>query len=113
MGPVGGKGYGVGPYDRLPTGWGSTKMMPRPETLGNRINELIPRFPPIAIFGEYWIDICVSPSNGSSGGILLLWNSMLWKLLDVYVGFFSVSDLIRDARSKVEWVATSVYGPNM
>lgn len=28
------------------------------------------------------------PSNGSSGGTLLLWNSMLWQLLDVYVGLF-------------------------
>lgn len=37
---------------------------------------------------------------------------MVWQLLDVFVGLYSVLVLVRDARRNVEWVATSVYGPN-
>lgn len=33
-------------------------------------------------------------SIGASRGILLLWNSMLWTTLDVFVGSFSVSALV-------------------
>lgn len=32
-------------------------------------------------------------------------------MLNVYVGSFSVSVLVKDARNNVEWVATSVYSP--
>lgn len=51
-------------------------------------------------------------SNGMLGGILLVWNSLLWQMQDVYIGSFSISVLVKDVRKNVQWVATSVYGPN-
>lgn len=51
-------------------------------------------------------------SVGRSGGILLVWNSMLWQMLDVHVGVYSVSVLVKDVCFNTEWVATFVYGPN-
>lgn len=52
------------------------------------------------------------PSSGRSGGILLVWNSRLWHKVDVFVGVYSVSSLVKDVRTNSIWVATSVYGPN-
>lgn len=46
------------------------------------------------------------------GGILLVCNSLLSQMVDVYVCSFSVSVLVKDACTNVEWVTTSVYGPN-
>lgn len=51
------------------------------------------------------------PSIGASGGILLVWNAALWQKLDEFVGRFTVSVRLKDARCDAEWVATSVYGP--
>lgn len=52
------------------------------------------------------------PSIGRSGDILLVWNSMLWQIVDFYVGVYSMSALVRDVCSNIEWVATPVYAPN-
>lgn len=52
------------------------------------------------------------PSTGRSGGILLVWNSTLWQMVDAYVGSILVSVLVKDVHTHVEWVATSVCGPN-
>lgn len=54
----------------------------------------------------------MGPSIGASKGILLAWNATLWHKLDIYVGRFTVSAQLKDARSHAEWVATSVYGPS-
>ena len=51
-------------------------------------------------------------STGSTGVILLLWNAAFWQKIDEKVGKFSISILLNDVRSNVEWVATSVYGPH-
>lgn len=52
------------------------------------------------------------PSIGQSGGILVAWNSLLWQMVDVHIGVYSVSVIIRDSHANCEGVATSVYGPN-
>ena len=51
------------------------------------------------------------PSIGASRGILLVWNAALWHKLDEFVGIFTSSVLLKDARCDVERVVTSVYGP--
>lgn len=33
-------------------------------------------------------------------------------MVDVNVGVYSVSVLVEDARTNLDWVATSIYGPN-
>ena len=40
-----------------------------------------------------------------------MWNAAFWQKLDEFVGRFTVSVLLKDARCGAEWVATSVYGP--
>ena len=47
------------------------------------------------------------------GGVILFWNDALWHKLDEFVGRFSVSILLHDVRSNVEWVASSIYGPTV
>lgn len=42
-----------------------------------------------------------------------MWNPVLWEMLDFHTGSYSMSVLVRDVRRDVEWVATSVYGPNI
>lgn len=37
------------------------------------------------------------PSEGMSRGILLLWNSVLWQMLDGFIGSFLVLILVCDA----------------
>lgn len=48
----------------------------------------------LCAFSNFGFVIC--PSKGASGGILLIQNSDLWQQLDVHVGFFSVSVLVKD-----------------
>lgn len=54
----------------------------------------------------------LSPSVGTAGEIFLCWNSSFWQKFDEFVGCFFVSVLFKNVRRNVEWVATSVYGPN-
>lgn len=64
-----------------------------------------------SIFVFHEADFVYGPSEEASGVILLLRNSTLSKKLDVYVGSYSVSTIVRGMCKGVEWVATSIYGP--
>lgn len=41
-----------------------------------------------------------------------MWNSRLWQTVDVLVGDYSMSSLVKDVRTNSVWVAIFVYGPN-
>lgn len=47
---------------------------------------------------------------GSSGGILLVWDSQKLAMLDHWTGLFSVSAVVRDVEINKEWIISSIYG---
>ena len=46
------------------------------------------------------------------GGVLLIWDKRVFEKLDVIVGRFSVSVLLRGVVDDFVWACTGVYGPN-
>ena len=46
------------------------------------------------------------------GGGLLIWDKRVVEKIDVSVGQFSVSVLLRGVLDGFEWVCTGIYGPN-
>ncbi|KAK1314443.1 hypothetical protein QJS10_CPA06g00213 [Acorus calamus] len=51
-------------------------------------------------------------ARGAAGGILICWNSTLWRAVEQSVGTFSFSVLLEDLQSGGRWCCSSVYGPN-
>lgn len=51
------------------------------------------------------------PSVGSSGGIIVCWDSSILNKVDSFIREFSLSILFQDRTSDVTWTLTSVYGP--
>ena len=68
-----------------------------------------------SIVRELWGGHCVDweclPARGSSGGILLCWDSRVVVREEVEIGGFSVSCLFRSVEDGFRWVFTGVYGP--
>ncbi|KAK1283076.1 hypothetical protein QJS10_CPB21g01093 [Acorus calamus] len=56
-------------------------------------------------------DFVAKASVGASGGILLAWDDIRWKKIDVKVGGFSVSVILEDLSFARCWMWTGVYGP--
>lgn len=54
----------------------------------------------------------VSRCCGSAGGIILLWDYSVIKVLDSWCGGFSVSAWVEDSDYNSRRIITSVYGPN-
>lgn len=50
-------------------------------------------------------------AHGSSGGILLCWNSRKYTMIDQYIGASSVSAVLEDKASGSTWIISSAYGP--
>ena len=48
----------------------------------------------------------------TSGGILLVWDKRVFEKMDVIVGHFFVSVLLRGVVDDFVWACTGVYGPN-
>lgn len=51
-------------------------------------------------------------ADGSSGGILIRWDSRFISVEKCWVDVFSVSTLVEDLSTGLKWLLTSVYGPN-
>ena len=65
-----------------------------------------------SLSGSPFIDWAILDAVQTSGGILLLWDKWVVEKIDVLVGQFSFSVLLRGVLDGVEWVCTSIYGPN-
>ena len=48
----------------------------------------------------------------TSGGVLLIWDKRVIEKLDVIVGKFSISVLLRGVVDDFVWACIGVYGPN-
>lgn len=49
---------------------------------------------------------------GTSGGILLMWDSHKWVMLDQWTRLFSISVVVRDLELNKEWIISAIYGPS-
>ena len=60
-----------------------------------------------------WADWAVLDAVQTSGGVLLIWDKRVVEKIDVSVGQFSVSVLLRGVFDGFEWVCIGLYGPNV
>lgn len=64
------------------------------------------------IWGRKNVRWAAADADGSSGGILILWDSRFISVEKCWVDVFSVSTLVEDLSTSSKWLLTSVYGPN-
>ena len=65
-----------------------------------------------SLWSSPFIDWAVLDAMQTSGGVLLIWDKRVFEKLDVMVGQFSVSVLLRGVVDDFVWACTGVYGPN-
>ena len=65
-----------------------------------------------SLWGSPFIDWVVLDAVQTLGGVLLIWDKRVFGKLDVIVGQFSVSVLLRGVVDDFVWACTGVYGPN-
>jgi hypothetical protein len=68
-----------------------------------------------SLWGCHFVDWCYLASRGASGGILLIWDRSLRRVvekIEVYVGEFVVACSFRNVDDDFTWACTGVYGPN-
>lgn len=51
-------------------------------------------------------------SQGTSGGIIILWDRRYWKCIDIQQGKFSISYRFANLQEEFKWLFTGVYGPH-
>jgi exonuclease III len=64
-----------------------------------------------SIWGVRYTDWVSIPSNGSSGGILVMWKTKSVSVMEAVIGNFSVSIKIQAINGRGWWLS-GVYGPN-
>ena len=65
-----------------------------------------------SLWSSPFIDWVVLDVVQTSGGVLLIWNKRVFEKMDVMVGQFSVSVLLRGVMDDFVWACIGVYGPN-
>ncbi|OVA08842.1 hypothetical protein BVC80_1405g10 [Macleaya cordata] len=65
-----------------------------------------------SLWGSDNFDWACVPSNGRSGGIILIWDDSLMKKEGVFVGNHSVSVEISVVGDEFRWVLSSAYALN-
>ena len=64
-----------------------------------------------SIWGNPYVGWEVLHAEGTSGGVILMWDKRIVEKLDVLVGRFSVSCVWREVCDGFTWVGTGLYGP--
>lgn len=64
-----------------------------------------------SIWGIRYSDWVSIPSNGRSGGILIMWKTKSVSVVEAVVGIFSISIKIKGING-LDWWISGVYGPN-
>jgi exonuclease III len=57
-------------------------------------------------------DFCFLPSIGSSGGILVVWKSAIFRGTVIFQNDFAISVDFISVHNNDSWILTSVYGPS-
>ncbi|XP_039116779.1 uncharacterized protein LOC120252722, partial [Dioscorea cayenensis subsp. rotundata] len=65
-----------------------------------------------SVGGNHFDDYCWSPSHGSSGGMIIGWNSSTLKGKLIHSGKFCLTVEFHNSLDDENWLCTSVYGPN-
>jgi hypothetical protein len=65
-----------------------------------------------SLWGSHYADWCCVPSNGASGGILLMWDRRVAKKVGAYTGEFVATVSFRNVHDDSAWAFARVYGPN-
>ena len=65
-----------------------------------------------SLWGSPFVDWVVLDAIQTSRGVLLLWDKRVVEKVDVSIGLFSVSVLLRGVVDGFEWVYIGLYGPN-
>ena len=65
-----------------------------------------------SLWGSPFIDRAALDAMQTSGGVLLIWDKRVFEKLDVIVGLFFVSVLLRGVVGDFVWACIGVYGPN-
>ena len=65
-----------------------------------------------SLWGSSFIDWDALDAIQTSGGVLLVWDKRFFEKMDVIVGQFSVSLLLRGVVDDFVWACIGVYGPN-
>ena len=65
-----------------------------------------------SLWGSPFIDWVVLDAVQTLGGVLLIWDKRVIEKLDVIVGKFSISVLLRRVVDDFVWACTGVYGLN-
>ena len=66
-----------------------------------------------SLWGSPFIDWDALDAVQTSGGVLLVWDKRVFEKMDVIVGQFFVSVLLRGVVDVFVWAWTGVYGPMM
>jgi len=66
----------------------------------------------ISLWGRRPVEWIHLPSVGRSGGIIILWEPLILKLVDSRIGSFSVCCKFKSLEDNFEWGLIGVYGPN-
>lgn len=61
--------------------------------------------------GSRWTDWAELEAQGSSGGILVYWDKRRWQCMDKLVGQHSVTVILEEGSSGLQYAFTGVYGP--
>lgn len=65
-----------------------------------------------SLWGSPFTDWAILDAVQTSEGVLLIWDKQVVEKIDVSVGQFSVSVLLKGVLDGFEWVCTGIYGPN-
>ncbi|XP_020262628.1 uncharacterized protein LOC109838607 [Asparagus officinalis] len=77
------------------------------ETKLNTVTESI-----LKSLGGNLFDWSFVPSEGSSGGIMIGWNSSSWKMLQEKVDKYVLTVVLQSKKNNFKWTLSSVYGPH-
>ncbi|KAG2706151.1 hypothetical protein I3760_05G090600 [Carya illinoinensis] len=65
-----------------------------------------------SMWGCQYVGWAYKPSDGASGGILVMWDKRVVENVDEFVGEYSVGYLFKNSEDDFVWAFTGVYGPN-
>lgn len=65
-----------------------------------------------SLLGSTFVKQVALDANHTAGGVLLIWDRMMFEKVDCVVGTFSVSILLKGVTDEFEWVCSRVYGTN-
>ena len=64
-----------------------------------------------ALWGIQSVDFAALNAVGLSGGVLVMWDKSVYRLVSTFCGDFSITCILHSIENGVDWAYTGVYGP--